>query len=224
MANKEKYYAVWVGVTPGVYESWTECQLQVNGYKGARYKSFNTRSEAEAAYQSSPDDYTVAPGRKSPTAAASTEEQAGGRRASAPDAPLPNEVIENALAVDAACSGNPGQMEYRGVHVGSRQQQFHFGPMYGTNNIGEFLAIVHGLALLKQKQLDLPLYSDSRNAILWVKKKKCKTTLPRNAKTEALFQLIERAERWLSTNTYTTPILKWETSQWGEIPADFGRK
>ena len=224
MANKEKYYVVWVGVTPGVYASWTECQLQVNGYKGARYKSFNTRSEAEAAYQSSPDDYTVAPGRKSPTAAASTEEQAGGRRASAPDAPLPNEVIENALAVDAACSGNPGQMEYRGVHVGSRQQQFHFGPMYGTNNIGEFLAIVHGLALLKQKQLDLPLYSDSRNAILWVKKKKCKTTLPRNAKTEALFQLIERAERWLNTNTYTTPILKWETDRWGEIPADLGRK
>lgn len=224
MANKEKYYVVWVGVTPGVYASWTECQLQVNGYKGARYKSFNTRSEAEAAYQSSPDDYTVAPGRKSPTAAASTEEQAGGRRASAPDAPLPNEVIENALAVDAACSGNPGQMEYRGVHVGSRQQLFHFGPMYGTNNIGEFLAIVHGLALLKQKQLDLPLYSDSRNAILWVKKKKCKTTLPRNAKTEALFQLIERAERWLSTNTYSTPILKWETDRWGEIPADFGRK
>ena len=224
MANKEKYYVVWVGVTPGVYASWTECQLQVNGYKGARYKSFNTCSEAEAAYQSSPDDYTVAPGRKSPTAAASTEEQAGGRRASTPDAPLPNEVIENALAVDAACSGNPGQMEYRGVHVGSRQQQFHFGPMYGTNNIGEFLAIVHGLALLKQKQLDLPLYSDSRNAILWVKKKKCKTTLPRNAKTEALFQLIERAERWLSTNTYTTPILKWETDRWGEIPADFGRK
>ena len=224
MANKEKYYVVWVGVTPGVYASWTECQLQVNGYKGARYKSFNTRSEAEAAYQSSPDDYTVAPGRKSPTAAASTEEQAGGRRASAPDAPLPNEVIENALAVDAACSGNPGQMEYRGVHVGSRQQQFHFGPMYGTNNIGEFLAIVHGLALLKQKQLDLPLYSDSRNAILWVKKKKCKTTLPRNAKTKALFQLIERAERWLSTNTYSTPILKWETDRWGEIPADFGRK
>ena len=211
MANKEKYYVVWVGVTPGIYTSWTDCQLQVNGYKGARYKSFGSRSEAEAAFQSSPDDYLV------------TRTKAEASSSSA-DAPLPPEVIENALAVDAACSGNPGQMEYRGVHVGSRQQVFHFGPMYGTNNIGEFLAIVHGLALLKQKQLDMPLYSDSRNAILWVKKKKCKTTLPRNAKTETLFQLIERAERWLHTNSYTTPILKWETSRWGEIPADFGRK
>ena len=115
-------------------------------------------------------------------------------------------------------------MEYRGVHVASRQQIFHFGPMYGTNNIGEFLAIVHGLALLKQRGLDMPIYSDSANAINWVKQKKCKTKLPRDPKTEQLFQLIERAEKWLRENTYSTPILKWETQQWGEIPADFGRK
>ena len=133
-------------------------------------------------------------------------------------------VAENSLAVDAACSGNPGAMEYRGVHVASRQEIFHFGPMYGTNNIGEFLAIVHGLALLKQKGFDMPIYSDSVNAINWIKQKKCKTKLPRDAKTEELFRLIERAEKWLRENTYTTRILKWETKQWGEIPADFGRK
>lgn len=140
------------------------------------------------------------------------------------DAPYPTAVLENSLAVDAACSGNPGAMEYRGVHVASRQQVFHFGPIYGTNNIGEFLAIVHGLALLKQKGFDMPIYSDSANAINWVKQKKCKTKLPRDPKTEELFQLIERAEKWLRENTYSTPILKWETRQWGEIPADFGRK
>ena len=140
------------------------------------------------------------------------------------DAPLPTAVAENSLAVDAACSGNPGAMEYRGVHVASRQEIFHFGPMYGTNNIGEFLAIVHGLALLKQKGFDMPIYSDSVNAINWIKQKKCKTKLPRDAKTEELFHLIERAEKWLRENTYTTRILKWETKQWGEIPADFGRK
>ena len=128
------------------------------------------------------------------------------------------------MAVDAACSGNPGKMEYRGVHLPSFQQVFHFGPLYGTNNIGEFLAIVHALALLKQKGIDMPVYSDSRNAIAWVKQKKCKTKLPRNAKSEPIFQLIDRAERWLHDNTYPTPVLKWETEQWGEIPADFGRK
>lgn len=137
---------------------------------------------------------------------------------------LPSCVIDNSLAVDAACSGNPGPMEYRGVHIASRQEIFHFGPMKGTNNIGEFLAIVHGLALLKNKGFDMPIYSDSANAISWVRQKKCKTKLPRTPETEELFLLIERAEKWLQGNTYTTRILKWETKEWGEIPADFGRK
>ena len=128
-------------------------------------------------------------------------------------------------ASDAACSGNPGDMEYRGVYTATGQEIFHIGPLKeGTNNVGEFLALVHGLALLQQKGSDLPIYSDSRNAISWVKKKKCKTLLARKPINEPIFDLIERAEKWLNTHTYTTQILKWETSVWGEIPADFGRK
>ena len=209
---KQKYYVVWDGVTPGIYTSWTECQLQVKGYDSAKYKSFDNREEAERAFASSPYAY-IGKNAKKKTADSPT-----------PPDTLPAAVIENSLAVDAACSGNPGPMEYRGVHVASRQEICHFGPMKGTNNIGEFLALVHGLALLKQKGFDMPIYSDSANAISWVKQKKCKTKLPRTAETEKLFGLIERAEKWLKENKYSTPILKWETKQWGEIPADFGRK
>ena len=194
---KQKFYVVWEGVTPGIYSSWTDCQLQIKGYEGAKYKSFDSREEAERALASSPYAYI-------------------GKNAT--------NKKGNSLAVDAACSGNPGPMEYRGVHVASQQEIFHFGPMKGTNNIGEFLALVHGLALLKQKGFDMPVYSDSVNAISWVKQKRCKTKLPRTAETEQLFLLIERAEKWLKENTYSTPILKWETKEWGEIPADFGRK
>lgn len=130
-----------------------------------------------------------------------------------------------AIAVDAACSGNPGPMEYRGVYLRTGQEIFHYGPVHGTNNIGEFLALVHGLALLKQKGLHtMPIYSDSVNAQIWVKKKKCKTTLARTPETEQLHQLIARAEAWLRNNTYQNPIIKWPTEEWGEIPADFGRK
>ena len=171
---KQKFYVVWEGVTPGVYTSWTDCQLQIKGYEGAKYKSFDTREEAERALSASPYAYIGKNAKKKNEKISSDL--------------LPPSVIDNSLAVDAACSGNPGPMEYRGVHIASRQEIFHFGPMKGTNN------------------------------------KKCKTKLPRNEETEALFQLIERAERWLSTNTYTTRILKWETKEWGEIPADFGRK
>lgn len=207
---KQKFYVVWEGVTPGVYTSWTDCQLQIKGYEGAKYKSFDTREEAERALATSP--YAcIGKNAKKKSEKVSSET-------------LPACVIDNSLAVDAACSGNPGPMEYRGVHIASRQEVFHFGPTKGTNNIGEFLAIVHGLALLKQKGFNMPIYSDSVNAISWVRQKKCKTKLPRTAETEELFKLIERAEKWLRENTYTTRILKWETKEWGEIPADFGRK
>ena len=130
----------------------------------------------------------------------------------------------NALAVDAACSGNPGMMEYQGVYVATGQRIFHFGPMFGTNNIGEFLAIVHALAYMKKQNISMPIYSDSRNAMSWVRQKKCRTKLERNAKTESLFQLIERAEKWLRDNTISVPIVKWDKTLWGETPADFGRK
>lgn len=202
---KQKFYVVWEGVTPGVYTSWTDCQLQTKGYDGAKYKSFDTLEEAERALTSSPYAYIGKNAKKESNA------QPGSNR---------ENIIDNSLAVDAACSGNPGPMEYRGVHVASQQEIFHFGPVKGTNNIGEFLAIVHGLALLKQKGFDMPIYSDSKIAIDWVRQKVCKTKLPRNAETEELFRLIKRAEKWLKENKYTTRILKWETKQWGEIPAD----
>lgn len=134
-------------------------------------------------------------------------------------------VLRNAWAVDAACSGNPGPMEYQAIDLQTGERVFHFGPMQGTNNIGEFLAIVHALALLeKQGMHDKVIYSDSYNAILWVNKKQCKTKLARNAQTEPVFQIIARAEAWLRTHPLRTPIIKWETKKWGEVPADFGRK
>ena len=139
--------------------------------------------------------------------------------------PLPLEVRADAWAVDAACSGNPGPMEYQGIDLQTGARIFHFGPLHGTNNIGEFLAIVHALALMQKQGIqDKVLYSDSYNAILWVQKKQCKTKLERNAQTEYLYQLIGRAEQWLHTHTVHAPILKWDTKRWGEIPADFGRK
>lgn len=138
--------------------------------------------------------------------------------------PLHPDVRADAWAVDAACSGNPGPMEYRGIDLATGEVVFHFGPVYGTNNIGEFLAIVHALALMQQRGIDKAIYSDSYNAILWVSKGKCKTKLERTPQTEELFGVIARAERWLATHSYKTPIIKWETKKWGEVPADFGRK
>ena len=139
--------------------------------------------------------------------------------------PLHPDVNANAWAVDAACSGNPGPMEYRAIDLATGEEVFHFGPIFGTNNIGEFLAVVHALALMKQNGItDKAIYTDSNNALAWLKKRHCKTTLPRDEQTQRLFSVIERAEKWLRCNSSTVEIMKWDTKKWGEIPADFGRK
>ena len=205
--GKKRFYVVWNGIEPGIYRSWEDCQAQIKGVKQALYKSFATLAEAERAYSESPYKYIY--GEK--------KEEKG-------SAEIPASVHRNALAVDAACSGNPGQMEYRGVYLATGEEIFHFGPILGTNNIGEFLAIVHGLALLEKQNSPIPIYSVSRNALLWIKQKKCKTKLEQGSATSEVFAMIERAERWLQTHTYKNPLIKWETAEWGEIPADFGRK
>ncbi len=214
MAKEKKYYVVWQGENPGVYENWADCKEQVHNYPNAKYKSFETREAAEEALERGFATYL----KSNPSPKAVFEKMMR-------QEPSVGKPIRESLAVDAACSGNPGDMEYRGVYVATGNEVFHVGPMpKGTNNIGEFLALVHGLALLKKNGSLLPIYSDSRNAIAWVKAKKCKTLLERVPENEPIFELIARAEKWLQENEFPNPIYKWETSEWGEIPADFGRK
>ena len=222
MSKKQKYYVVWQGNAPGVYESWAECEKQIKGVAGAKYKSYESRTLAEQAFRIGPD-----------LAASVIEKQTKGDSIIGVDDEGMTVVrtdyegekpLLDAIAVDAACSGNPGVMEYQGVYVASRTQLFHFKAPVGTNNIGEFLAIVHGLAYLKKNNMNQVLYSDSVNAINWVRTKQCRTKLALTPETQKLYEIIRRAEAWLHNNTYSTEIRKWDTDHWGEIPADFGRK
>ncbi len=205
----KKYYVVWKGVCPGIYDNWAACKENVEGYAGPLYKSFSTRQEAEQAYAEGPSQYI-------------------GRRESAMQ-PIFNSLygtpVMPSIAVDGAYSSATRKAEYRGVDTESHCVIFQQGPFIdGTNNVMEFLALVHALAMCKQQHNTIPIYSDSMNAIKWVKNKKCGTKMKPTAHNANLFQLIKRAEAWLQNNTYDNQILKWETQAWGEIPADYGRK
>lgn len=206
--NNKKFYVVWAGKKPGIYTTWETCKAQTEGFPGARYKSYPTMAEAEAAFRSSPPAIVRSSGKKTPPRFSSSG------------------IIPYSISVDAACSGNPGDMEYRGVVTTTKEELFHMGPFKdGTNNIGEFLAIVHALALFHKTKPDLVIYTDSKTAISWVKKKKANTKLETTKNNKKIFELIARAEKWLESNPgYTNPVIKWETEKWGEIPADFGRK
>ncbi len=206
MAGKNKFYVVWQGLNPGIYCSWEECLLQVKGVQGAKYKGFETREEAETAFSEGAPSYSPRLEKEEPSKV------------------LPAD-INCAVAVDASCMGNPGKMEYQGVWAADGGLIFRIGPFEdGTNNIGEFLAIVHALAWMEKYGVNYTIYSDSRNAMLWVANKKCKTKLERTGRNDIIFELIERAEKWLNTHSFRAKIVKWDTKAWGEIPADFGRK
>ena len=207
-----KYYVVWKGNNPGIYSSWAECEKQIKGYTGAKYKSFKNKEQAERAFKM---DHTEFSGKDVNKLGFISD--------------IWNKDIEKpilkSMCVDAACSGNPGKMEYKGVDTVTGKEFFSQGPFDdATNNIGEFLAIVHALAFLKNNNSSIPVYSDSYNAIKWVKDKKAATKLKVTGKNAKVFELLKRAEKWLKTNNYDNPVLKWKTDIWGEIPADFGRK
>jgi ribonuclease HI len=210
--KKKKYYTIWKGHKTGVFESWNDCKALIKDYEGAQYKSFDTFDAAKTALKANYFDYV---GKNKGFKSELSPEQL--KKIGQPN--------YNSISVDAASSGNPGIMEYRGVDTKSKKQLFIQGPFEeGTNNIGEFLALVHGLALLKKNNSNRIIYTDSKTAMSWVKKKTCNTKLPRNEKNKMLFDLVDRAIDWLKNNTYKTVIVKWETKAWGEIPADFGRK
>lgn len=218
---KQKFYVVWEGKQTGVFSTWAECQAHTSQYTGAKFKSYESRAEAEAAYKA---------GWKgnwgTGAAAGGSSKSKGGhsfRRSASVETSA--EIDYDSISVDVGTRGNPGPVEYKGVDTQTGDIIFSCGPIRkGTNNLGEFLAIVHALAYLKKQGSSRTVYSDSVNAIKWVKQKKVATTLPRDASTEEIWQLIDRAVHWLQTNTYDNKLLKWQTREWGEIKADYGRK
>jgi len=205
---KKKYYVVWKGRKTGIFTSWAECEKQVKGFVAAEYKSFGSLKEAEVAFQSKYEAYKGKPSSLGKWKDASVK------------------PVLPSICVDAACSGSPGRMEYRGVFLESGDEFFKIGPFPdGTNNVGEFLAIVHALTWLMKHEQQMPIYSDSQNAISWVFNGKCKTQLKHTGRNAPIFVLIKSAENWLAENELRDDaVLKWKTDLWGEIPADFGRK
>ena len=211
--SKKKFYVVWEGKKRGIFSSWNDCKKQIDGFTGAKFKSFKTAALAKKAFNSNYEDYI------GKTIFETTLSKAALVKIGKP--------ILNSIAVDGACN-NKGDAEYQGVYTDTKTLLFKQGPFKGgSNNLMEFLALVHGLAWIKKNKLDLPIYSDSKTAIGWVWKKNIRTTIKKIAKNKEIFDLVDRGIVWLKNNPEMISnkyILKWETKAWGEIPADFGRK
>lgn len=214
MPNR-KFYVVFAGYQPGIYDTWEECKAQVDGFHGAKYKSYPSCEEATMAFRKEQDVeemqfYTFL-----------TQ-----KRDVRPNYSAFPEIRLDAIAVDGACNHNPGgDVEYQGVMVGSGERVFHVGPYPGgSNNVGEYIGLVHALALLAQRgDTTTPVYSDSVTALSWLRRRhsRCTIKFPPGNK---LKELLDRADMWVATHQIVNPVIKWKTDEWGEIPADFGRK
>ncbi len=208
---KQKYYTVWKWRQTGIFDNWDACKKSVDGYVWARYKSYPTKAEAELALKQ--PNHPTFQHSKIPT--------------SNFQLPTTSSPILPSLSVDWAWNTVTGWCEYQWVMTDSPESRILAGWPYadGTNNIVEFLGLVHALRYCQEHNLPtIPIYTDSVTAIAWVRNKVAKTTQPRNSKNAKLFGLLDDAILWLQSNSYKNPILKWETRIWGEIPADFGRK
>ncbi len=217
----KKFYVVWKGRTLGIFDNWDDAHESVKDFPGARYKGFSSSAEAAKAYRgaSRSDDAGDLAGML--VGASSRRLPKAGQ----PDYMTIPEIDLDGWAVDASCMGNPGIMEYQGVELMSGKVLFRIGPFKdATNNIGEFLAIVHALALMEREGKWHTLYTDSMTAMSWVRNRQVKTKLKPTEANRRVFELMGRALIWIRTHNWHCRILKWQTDLWGETPADFGRK
>lgn len=210
--KKKYYYVVWRGFKTGVFDNWNDTLKSISGFPKSLYKTFGSKNLAEKALAEGPENYKDGSFKKTKDLDEKQLEKIG-------------RPIELSLSVDAACNGK-GDMEYQGVWTVNNDVVFKQGPYKkGSNNIGEFLALVHALAYLNkqrdEKLKNMMIYTDSKIAMSWIRQKKCHT---KKSPSPEVQNLILRAEKWLSKNKFSNKIVKWETKVWGEIPADFGRK
>ena len=206
--TEKKFYVVRKWKRIWVFDSRNDCKESVNWFSGAKYKCFSSGKEAETALNEWWEKYYEV---KNVTKKKKVKNE---------DIPF----FTEAIAVDAACSGNPWEMEYRWIDLKTWNEIFHEKFKIWTNNIWEFLAIVHWLNYLKDRK-DKVIYSDSKIAISRINQWKCKTKMDVDqADFERIIKAIKRAETWLKENWINNKILKWNTEERWEIPADFGRK
>lgn len=215
-----KFYVVFRGHNPGVYDNWDEVKEQINGFPDAFCKGYASSDEAAEAYRR----FSGSEDRDDLIRLISSLNGQSSDNNQSPASKFP-EIDQDAWAVDASCLGNPGKMEYRGVKVSTGEVIFKMGPFEdATNNIGEYLALVHAMALMTQRGEFHNIYSDSKTALSWWRNRKIKTQLRPTPKNAKVFELLARASVWVNTHQFPAHVIKWQTEKWGEIPADYGRK
>lgn len=211
-----KYYVVRKGVTPGIYRSWSECQMQVTGYPNAEYKSFKKKEDAISYMQG----VSTRPSRN-------LREERKTAREHYDTYGLP---AEKYLVVDGGTRGNKGdgssRVEYQIYDNQARDIVYNSAEYVGTSNIAEFLGLVGAIRYQQENNLtDHVIYTDSNVALRWYENQSVKTRLDRTSLgADRTYAQLKADVEYLKSLSIVPDVRKWETRAWGENPSDFGRK
>lgn len=155
-----KFYVVWAGRETGIFTDWNTCKKQVDGFNGARYKSFLTREEAEAAF-----------GNAKPSAGTGRVATSGAKIKTYNAAEVNALQEEIKIFTDGGCEPNPGKAgSGLAMYEDNKVTELWYGlynPM-GTNNTAELNALHQGLLLARDeiaKGKTAAVFSDSQYSI-----------------------------------------------------------
>jgi ribonuclease HI len=144
----KKYYVVWKGRTTGIFTDWNSCKNQVDKFPGAKYKSFKTRGEAEAAFKNR--SASTSPSKKSVVKLKnSISRNSIGTLSNEQVLEIP---VHTKIFTDGACDPNPGEAGSGiAIYRSSLISELWYGlynPL-GTNNTAELNALYQALSICK---------------------------------------------------------------------------
>lgn len=126
------------------------------------------------------------------------------------------------IIVHSTANTKTKRMAYKGFNESTNKWIFKVKYKgYCTQNVADFMAIVHALHYCKINNIDLPIYNDNLVAIKWVKDKKVNSLLIKTKENHELFQSFENALVILKQNDFLNPILFWKKKELGNIKNPF---
>jgi ribonuclease HI len=161
----QKYYVVWQGRETGIFNDWASCKKQIDHFPGARYKSFTTQQEAQAAFKagvgksttttkSVSNGFKKAPGIKTYT-----------------EADIKAIQVDTKIYTDGGCEPNPGKAgSGMAVYRNEQLAELWYGLYnpHGTNNTAELNALCQAMRMAEQElkhKRSVVIFCDSKYAI-----------------------------------------------------------
>lgn len=164
----KKFYVVWAGRETGIFTDWNTCKKQVEKFAGARYKSFPTAAEAEAAFNGTSTSTNAKNGTKSTSQKKPSAAQ-GIKTYTADD--IAKMSIDTHIFTDGGCEPNPGKAGSGvAIYRNNTIDELWYG-LYnpqGTNNTAELHALHQALVMAKdeiEKEKSVAIFCDSKYSI-----------------------------------------------------------